>query len=58
MDRLLTLEVFARVGETLSFSRAAEGLGLPRSTVSAAVRELSRSAWALGSSTAPRARHR
>ena len=26
MDRLLTIEVFARVGETLSFSRAAESL--------------------------------
>ena len=40
MNRFLTFEIFVRVGETLSFSRAAEAMHLPRSTVSTAVREL------------------
>ena len=40
MDRLLTLEIFVRVAEAGSFSRAAEALALPRSNVSAAVRAL------------------
>ncbi|MGQ7847689.1 LysR family transcriptional regulator [Granulosicoccus sp. 3-233] len=40
MDRLLTIEVFVRVAETLSFTRASDVLNLPRSTVSAAIREL------------------
>ncbi len=40
MDRLQTIEIFIRVAQTLSFSRAAEQLQLPRSTVSAAVQAL------------------
>jgi len=40
MDRLLTIEVFVRVAQAQSFSRAAEALKLPRSNVSVAIREL------------------
>jgi len=40
MDRLQTIEIFVRVAQTLSFSRTAEQLKLPRSTVSAAVQML------------------
>lgn len=40
MDRLQTIEIFIRVAQTLSFSRAAEQLQLPRSTVSAAIQTL------------------
>ena len=40
MDRLQTIEIFVRVAQTLSFSRTAEQLQLPRSTVSAAVQML------------------
>lgn len=40
MDRLDQLAVFVRVAELGSFSAAAEQLGLPRSTVSAAVQRL------------------
>ncbi|MEH8017345.1 LysR family transcriptional regulator [Rheinheimera muenzenbergensis] len=40
MDRLHTIEIFIRVAQTLSFSRTAEQLQLPRSTVSAAVQTL------------------
>ncbi len=40
MDRIDLFRVFARVVECSSFTRAADGLGLPRSSVSAAVLEL------------------
>lgn len=40
MDRLQTMEIFVRVAEAGSFSRAAEQSHLPRSTVSAAVQAL------------------
>ncbi|MBM7325962.1 LysR family transcriptional regulator [Agrobacterium sp. S2] len=40
MDRIDLFRVFARVVECSSFTRAADTLGLPRSTVSAAVLEL------------------
>lgn len=40
MDRLDLLRVFMRVVDTASFTRAANGLDLPRSTVSSAVRLL------------------
>lgn len=40
MDQLLTLRVFVRVVEAGSFTRAADGLQLPRATVSAAVQQL------------------
>lgn len=40
MDRLDLLRIFARVIDTASFTRAANMLDLPRSTVSAAVRRL------------------
>lgn len=40
MDRIDLFRVFARVVECASFTRAADTLGLPRSTVSAAVQEL------------------
>ncbi|MBO1323558.1 LysR family transcriptional regulator [Acetobacter sp. TBRC 12305] len=40
MDRIDLLRIFARVVETTSFTRAAETLGLPRSSVSTAVQEL------------------
>ncbi|WP_043771691.1 LysR family transcriptional regulator [Algiphilus aromaticivorans] len=40
MDRLLNLEIFVRVAESRSFTRAADQLELPRSTVSAAVKQL------------------
>lgn len=40
MDRMDALKIFIRVTELKSFSRAAEDLGLPRATVSAAVAQL------------------
>lgn len=40
MDRTERLGVFLKVAELLSFSRAAEHLGLPRATVSSAIQEL------------------
>ncbi|MFO1049763.1 MAG: LysR family transcriptional regulator [Geminicoccaceae bacterium] len=40
MDRIDLFRVFARVVESASFTRAAASLGLPRSSVSAAVQEL------------------
>lgn len=40
MDRIERFRIFARVVECASFTRAADQLGLPRSTVSAAVAEL------------------
>lgn len=40
MDRIERLRIFARVVECQSFSRAAETLRIPRSTVSTAVKEL------------------
>jgi LysR family transcriptional regulator, regulator for bpeEF and oprC len=40
MDRVETMQVFVRVAETGSFTKAADGLGLPRATVSAAVQQL------------------
>ncbi len=38
MDRFRSMQVFARVVELNSFSRAADALRLPRSTVSVVVR--------------------
>lgn len=40
LDRIALFRIFTRVVEAASFTRAADGLGLPRSTVSAAVIEL------------------
>ena len=40
MDRIDLYRIFARVVDCASFTRAADTLGLPRSTVSAAVQEL------------------
>lgn len=40
MMQLSGLRIFLRVAELLSFSRAAEALGLPKATVSVAVRDL------------------
>lgn len=40
MDRIDLFRVFARVVESASFTRAADTLGLPRSSVSAAVQDL------------------
>ena len=40
MDRVETMQVFVRVAETGSFTKAADNLGLPRATVSAAVQQL------------------
>lgn len=40
MDRLKTMEVFARIVEARSFTRVAEDLGIPRSTVSDAIKGL------------------
>ncbi|MGH8247879.1 MAG: LysR substrate-binding domain-containing protein [Gammaproteobacteria bacterium] len=40
MDRIEAMQVFVRVAETGSFTKAADGLGLPRATVSAAVQQL------------------
>lgn len=40
MDRIDLFRIFARVVDAASFTRAADGLGLPRSTVSAAVAQL------------------
>lgn len=40
LDRVDLFRIFARVVEASSFTRAADGLGLPRSSVSAAVAEL------------------
>ncbi|PSD30343.1 LysR family transcriptional regulator, partial [Stenotrophomonas maltophilia] len=40
MDRIDRFRIFTRVVECASFTRAADQLGLPRSTVSAAIAEL------------------
>lgn len=40
MDRIERFRVFVRVTDCASFSRAAESLGLPRSTVSAAIQDI------------------
>lgn len=40
MDRIKALEIFVKVADTNSFSRAAELTGLPRSTVSAVISRL------------------
>lgn len=40
MDRIDLFRVYARVVECANFTRAADTLGLPRSTVSAAIQEL------------------
>ncbi|MCC8984716.1 LysR family transcriptional regulator, partial [Bradyrhizobium acaciae] len=40
MDRIDLFRIFARVVECASFTRAADTLGLPRSSVSSAVAEL------------------
>lgn len=42
MDRIELFRIFARVVECSSFTRAADQLGIPRSSVSAAVHELER----------------
>ncbi|ACI52399.1 transcriptional regulator, LysR family [Gluconacetobacter diazotrophicus PA1 5] len=40
MDRIDLFRIFARVVETASFTRAADTLGMPRSSVSTAIRDL------------------
>ncbi|WP_217539430.1 LysR family transcriptional regulator, partial [Stenotrophomonas sp. GbtcB23] len=40
MDRIDLFRVFIRVVECASFTRAADMLGMPRSSVSAAIQEL------------------
>ncbi|MGB1922305.1 MAG: LysR family transcriptional regulator, partial [Alcanivorax sp.] len=40
MDRLERMHIFVRVVDCLSFTRAAESLEIPRSTVSTAIKEL------------------
>src|SRR4051794_4281441 len=40
MDRLESMNVFARVAEMESFTHAAKSLGLPKATVSSAVQRL------------------
>ncbi len=40
MDKLAAMQVYVSVVETHGFARAAEVLGLPRSTVSRVIREL------------------
>ena len=55
MDRFRAMEVFVRVGELGSFTRAAEGLRLPRASVTAAVQELE---GRLGVQQSPRGRLR
>lgn len=40
LDRIDLFRIFARVVECASFTRAADTLGLPRSSVSSAVAEL------------------
>lgn len=40
MDRLETIRIFVRVAEAGSFTKAADGMQLPRSTVSAAIQQL------------------
>ena len=40
MDRIDLFRIFARVVDCASFTRAADTLGIPRSSVSAAVQEL------------------
>lgn len=40
MDRILQMQIFVRVAELGSFSRAAEQLGLPKTSVSEAVQQL------------------
>lgn len=42
MDRLINMMVFAQVAESASFSRAAEALGMAKSSVSKKVRDLER----------------
>lgn len=42
MDRIDLFRIFVRVVECSNFTRAADGLGMPRSSVSAAVQELER----------------
>ncbi len=42
MDRVKTLQIFLRVADSQSFSRAAEILQLPRSTISAVIAQLER----------------
>ena len=44
MDRIELFRIFTRVVESASFTRAADTLGLPRSSVSAAVQTLDREA--------------
>ncbi|MFF7705732.1 LysR substrate-binding domain-containing protein [Pseudomonas sp. NPDC007930] len=40
MDRLATLELFTRIVESASFSRAAAGLSIPRATATHAIKQL------------------
>ncbi|MFT9144678.1 MAG: LysR family transcriptional regulator, partial [Acetobacter orientalis] len=40
MDRIDLFRIFTRVVETSSFTRAADTLGMPRSSVSTAIQEL------------------
>ncbi|HMH69169.1 MAG TPA: LysR family transcriptional regulator, partial [Pinirhizobacter sp.] len=40
MDQLQAMQVFARVAELSSFTRAADSLGMPKASASTAVQEL------------------
>jgi DNA-binding transcriptional LysR family regulator len=40
MDKIEAMKVFIRVAETASFTKSADGLGLPRATITAAVQQL------------------
>lgn len=46
MDRFEAMRVFIRVAELQSFTKAAEGIGLPKATVSTAIQELEASVHA------------
>ena len=40
MNRLEAMQIFARVAELASFTRAAESMGLPKASISTAVQQL------------------
>ena len=55
MDRFQEMQVFARIAERHSFSKAAEDLRIPPATVTNLIKRRN-SAWARGCWSAPRAR--